>query len=375
MADAPIRPQLTRPDTLRWVALILVTALITLMFFGMIRSFLISLIMAAIVAELSRPLYRRFLGVLGGRRTVASAITLILIVVLVILPVILVATIAAEQAFALSRSVVGIVNSVTTNAGDLTLPDWVPYQDDIDALGPEIANKIADLVTAVARFTVYTLSSLTRGTAMFFLDTFIFLYAMFFFLQMDTPVMQQILRFTGLAPETQRKIADRAVSVSRATIKGTLIIGVVQGVLGGLGFYVAGIEGATFWGVVMGIVSIIPGIGPSLVLSIGVLYLLAIGNTTTAIALAIWAGLVVTTIDNLLRPILVGRDTQMHDILILVSTFGGLGMFGAVGLVLGPVVAGLFVTIWTTLTEAVLEPPAPQDVPARATDTNGPDDT
>ncbi|NDR54973.1 AI-2E family transporter [Aliiruegeria sabulilitoris] len=361
MSDPANRPSFPNPDTLRWSALILVTALITLMFFGMIKSFLISLIMAAIVAELSRPLFRRIRATLWGRRNLAAAVTVVLIVVLVIIPVVFIASMAAEQAFALSRSIVNIVNSVTENGASVTIPDWVPYQDSLDDLGPEIANKIADLVTALARYTVSTLSQLTRGTALFFLDTFIFLYALFFFLQMETPVMKQILRFTGLTPATQRKIADRAVSVSRATIKGTLVIGVVQGVLGGIGFFFAGIQGATFWGVVMGIVSIIPGIGPSLVLAIGVVYLAAIGQSGAAIGLALWAGLVVTTIDNILRPILVGRDTQMHDILILVSTFGGLGMFGAVGLILGPVVAGLFVTIWTTLSESVLTPQASDD--------------
>lgn len=364
MPDTAPRPPLLSPDILRWAALILVTALITLMFFGMVRSFLMSLFLAAIVAELARPLFRRIRTGLGGRRNLASAITLVLIIVLVILPITFIASVAAEQAFALSRSIVSIVNSVTENAVELEIPDWVPYEENIDDLGPEIAKKIADLVTAVARYTVTTLSQLTRGTALFFLDTFIFLYAMFFFLQMETPVMKQILRFTGLASSTQQKIADRAVSVARATIKGTLVIGVVQGVLGGIGFHAAGIDGATFWGVVMGIVSIIPGIGPSLVLAIGVIYLAAIGETGPAIGLALWAGLVVTTIDNILRPILVGRDTQMHDILILVSTFGGLGMFGAVGLIIGPVVAGLFVTIWTTLFETVnKQDETPHDAP------------
>lgn len=353
MAQTPTRPFFLSPEILRPAALVLVTVLITMIFFGMIRGFLISLIMAAIVAELSRPMYRHIREAIGGRRTIAAAITLVLILTLIILPVFLVASVAAQQAVGLSRSVVGIVNSLTSNSGQITLPHWVPYYDRIDDFGPEIATKIADLITAVARFMVGTLSSVTRGTARFFLDTFIFLYALFFFLQMEVPVMTQILQFTGLAQETQHKITDRAVSVSRATIKGTLVIGVVQGVLGGLGFLVAGIEGATFWGVVMAILSIVPGLGPGLILAIGVIFLAASGQTAAAIGLGLWAGLVVTTIDNILRPILVGRDTQMHDILILISTFGGLGMFGAVGLVMGPVVAGLFVTIWSTLAEVM----------------------
>lgn len=352
-------PPMTRfsPDTLRWAALVLVTALITLMFFGMIRAFIIPLIMAAIVAELSRPLYRRIRAGFGGRRNLPAAITVLLIMMLVILPVILIATIAAQQALSLSRSIVTIVNTVTESAADIDLPHWFPYKDNLGDLGPEIAGKIGDIVTALARYMVTTLSQVTRGTAIFFLDTFTFLYALFFFLQMETPVMRQILRYTGLAATTQQKIAERAVSVSRATIKGTLVIGVVQGVMGGLGFYAAGIEAPTFWGVIMGILSIIPGIGPTLVLAIGVIYLAAIGATGAAIGLGIWAALAVSTIDNILRPLLVGRDTQMHDILILVSTFGGLGMFGAVGLVLGPMVAGLFVTIWATLSESMIRRP------------------
>ncbi|RYH11243.1 AI-2E family transporter [Tropicimonas sp. IMCC6043] len=363
MPEPTARPPFLSPDSLRWIALILVTALITLLFFGMVRGFLISLVLAAITAELSRPLYRRIQSVVGGRRNLSATITLVLILVLVILPVIFVATVSAQQALALSRSIVTIVNTVTETAIHIELPDWIPVETGLGDLGPEIATKIGDLVTATARFFVSTLNQVTRGTARFFLDTFIFLYALFFFLQMQMPVMQQILHFTALAPTTQHKIAERAVSVSRATIKGTLVIGVVQGVLGGIGFYVAGIEGATFWGVVMAIVSIVPGIGPGLVLAIGVIYLAAIGQTGPAIGLGLWAGLVVTTIDNILRPLLVGRDTQMHDILILVSTFGGLGMFGAVGLILGPVVAGLFVTIWTTLSET-MQPPDPADAPA-----------
>jgi predicted PurR-regulated permease PerM len=141
------------------------------------------------------------------------------------------------------------------------------------------------------------------------------------------------------------------MSISRATIKGTLVIGIVQGALGCIGFAVAGIEGAAFWGAVMAILSIIPGIGPALVWVPGVIYLFANGETTSAVGLTLWCALVVSTIDNVLRPTLVGRDTQMPDLMILVSTLGGLALFGAVGLIIGPVVAGLFITIWEIFRE------------------------
>lgn len=164
------------------------------------------------------------------------------------------------------------------------------------------------------------------------------------------------------------------ISISRATIKGTLFIGVAQGALGAVGFWATGIEGAAFWGVVMAVLSIIPGLGPLLIIFCGVIWLFAQGEATMAIGLAVWGLAVVGTIDNILRPILVGRDAALHDVLILISTLGGLAVFGAAGLVLGPVLAGLFVTLWDTIARSAAgtetgsgEEVATPEVPSAAT--------
>lgn len=252
----------------------------------------------------------------------------------------------------MSENVVSFWANLQQQQRDLQLPDWVPFRDQIDTMGPEIGAKIADLAGALAGFAVSSISAVTRGTASFFISLFVFLYAMFFFIQMKKSVMTRILAYSGLTPETQSLLVERVVSVSRATIKGTLLIGVVQGALGGLGFWVTGINAAAFWAVVMGVFSVIPGLGPSAVIFFAVLYLFSQGENVSAVGLAVWGAAVVGTVDNILRPILVGRDAKMHDILILTSTLGGLAMFGAAGLVLGPVVAGLFVAIWATLARA-----------------------
>jgi len=129
------------------------------------------------------------------------------------------------------------------------------------------------------------------------------------------------------------------------------VIGIVQGALGGIAFAVVGIQGAAFWAVVMAVASVIPGVGTALVWVPAVIYLFATGKTVSAIGMALWFILLVGTIDNVLRPILVGRDTEMPDLLVLISTLGGLAMFGAVGLIIGPVIAGLFVTMWEVFQE------------------------
>lgn len=124
-----------------------------------------------------------------------------------------------------------------------------------------------------------------------------------------------------------------------------MVIGVIQGTLGGIGFAVAGIEAAVFWGAIMAVLSVLPGIGATLVWAPAVIYLLLSGETFAGLGLLLWSAGVVGTIDNFLRPMLVGRDTEMPDLLILLSTLGGLALFGASGLVLGPILAALFMTV------------------------------
>ena len=179
----------------------------------------------------------------------------------------------------------------------------------------------------------------------FFLNLFVMLYAMFFFLISGPQLVRTIMGYAPLSQEDRQKMLQVGLSVSRATIKGTLIIGIIQGALGGIGFAVAGIGSAVFWGALMAILSVLPGIGSALVWVPGVIYLLLTGNMVAGLLLAAWCAGVVGTIDNVLRPILVGRDTEMPDLLILLATLGGLGLFGATGLVLGPVLAALFITV------------------------------
>jgi predicted PurR-regulated permease PerM len=193
---------------------------------------------------------------------------------------------------------------------------------------------------------VASVAAASRGTAVFFFHLFLMLYAMFFFLLRGKEYLARILYYIPLAPDSENRLVAKFVSVARATIKGTLVIGVIQGGLGGLGFVAAGIQGWAFWSVVMVILSIIPGIGTALVWVPAVIYLFAVGFAGKAIALGLWCALVVGMVDNLLRPRLVGRDTEMSDLLVLISTLGGIIAFGATGFIIGPIVAALWVTVW-----------------------------
>ncbi len=262
-------------------------------------------------------------------------------------PLISVLILGGQQAASVARDVTTWVENFDLKAVNIELPAWLPFKVDVAELSGTIATKVGEAAGQIADFFVSILSQATKGTVSFFLNLFIMIYAMVFFLPENSNMFRQLLLHSGLPQDVQETLGERVISVSRATIKGTFVIGVAQGFLGGLGFWATGLPGAAFWGCVMAVLSVIPGIGPTLVLIPGIIVLAVNDQIIAAIGLAAWTALAVTTVDNVLRPILVGRDTKMPDLLVLISTFGGLATFGAVGLVLGPVIAGLFITIWS----------------------------
>ena len=199
-----------------------------------------------------------------------------------------------------------------------------------------------------------------QNVATFVVMFFLMLYLLFFVLRDGHVIMQHLHRAIPLQYDQERQLFSKFAEVSRATIKGTLAVALVQGFLGGLIFAILGIQGAVFWGVVMVILSILPAVGAGLVWGPVAIYQLVTGDWVTGLVLLAYGVLVIGLVDNLLRPILVGRDTKMPDYLILFSTLGGLTLVGITGFVLGPVIAALFLVVWRMYQEehatAVPEP-------------------
>jgi predicted PurR-regulated permease PerM len=228
------------------------------------------------------------------------------------------------------------------------LQKLLPYQD-------QILEKVGELAGKIGSFVAKGMAAGAKVTAGYFLSLFAMLYAMFYFLVKGRTILDAVLRFTPLTVDDKESLLGTFVSVSRATIKGTLVIGIIQGGLAGLSFAVVGIEGAVFWGAVMAVLSIIPGIGTALVWVPAVIFLALGDQTRAAVGVALWCAIVVGTADNVLRPLLVGRDTEMPDLLVLLTTLGGLFALGASGIVLGPVVGALFFAVWGLWGDAVEE--------------------
>jgi predicted PurR-regulated permease PerM len=335
------------PDRFRRIYLLLLVFAISLVFYQMIAGFLKALFMAAIMSGLSYRLYKRLQKLVRGRRAPAAVITILIVVFVVLVPLGAFAGILVSEAITVSQQVVPWVEQQVREPSQID--HWLqglPFMERLEPYQDQIVTKLGQLAGNVGTFLINSLAATTRGTAVFFFHLFVMLYAMFFFLMDGPRILDKILYYMPLTPEDESRMVDRFLSVARATIKGTLVIGIVQGALAGLAFAVVGIHGAVFWGTIMAVLSIIPGVGTALVWVPAVIYLLAQGAVGAAIALFIWCAAVVGTVDNVLRPWLVGKDTKMPDLLILLGTLGGLVLFGASGIIIGPIVAALFVTVW-----------------------------
>lgn len=334
-------------DRTRKVALLVLVAVISIVFLVMIRHFLVTLLLAAILSGMVAPLYRRLKRWFRGRRTPASLGTLLLVFLVVVVPLLAFLAVVAQEAFAISRAVRPWVEHWLQEPR--LLSDYLARLPGYEHLAPyreEILTKVGQIVEGLGSFVFQSLSAMTRGSLNFLFQLFLMVYAMYFFLVDEGSILRRILFYIPLTDEDESRLVERFVSVSRATLKGTLVIGVVQGVLGGLALAVAGVGGALFWGTVMTVLSIIPGVGTALVWIPAAIVLLAGGHVAAGIGLVLFCAVVVGSVDNFLRPRLVGRDVQMHDLLILFGTLGGLLLFGVVGFVIGPIIAALFVTVW-----------------------------
>jgi len=348
--SAPPRGAPLDPQKFRAIFLLLLVVGISLVFFEMIRPFVTALFLGALFSGLLHPAYRRLLGWMGGRRGLASFATLALFFVLLLAPAATFLGIVAGQAVQVTESAVPWIQDVQAQLDEPDaidrIIDRMPFAESIRPYQEQVTQKAGELAGSLGGWVVEGLKDVTVGTVRVIFLLFIMLYAMFFFLKDGRQVLRTILYYMPLSDDDEHRMLDKFVSVTRAMVKGTFLIGIVQGGLAGIAFWVAGIPSAAFWGTVMAVLSIVPGVGSALVWIPAVIYLLVIDRTVAGIGLLVWCGGVVGLIDNLMRPWLVGRDTRMPDLMILLGTLGGLFAFGAAGMLIGPIVAALFITVW-----------------------------
>lgn len=327
--------------------LLILLVAISAAFFSMISGFIISLLLAAIFSGVVYPVYERLRRWFKGRSAAASGVTLLMVILVVMIPLAVLGSVVAAEALEISRVVGPWVEQRLQQRSEIDRwLEQLPFIEYIRPYQDQIMVKLGEFAGSIGNFLFNGLAAATSGTASFFFQFFIMLYAMFFFLMNGRETLRKIMYYMPLTSEDESLMLERFVSVTRATVKGTLVIGAIQGGLAGLGFAVAGIPSATFWGTIMAVLSVVPALGSAIVWVPGVIFLIATGKLGAGIALALWCALIVGSADNFLRPWLVGKDTKMSDLMVLLGTLGGIVLFGIVGVIIGPIIAALFVTVW-----------------------------
>lgn len=327
--------------------LLALVVVISALFLTMIHQFLMAIFMAGLFSAMVAPIHHRLTVKLRGRENLASSMTVLGIVLLILAPLAFLITLVVAQAISVGQSITPWVQAFIKEPSAFS--DYlvrIPYYEQILPYRDTIIQKAGELVGTVTAFLIDSLSSFTKLTIDAVFSSIIMLYVMFYFLSMGDVLLKKILYFLPLDDTSEKRLLEKFTSVARATLKGTLIIGIVQGAICGFAFALAGIKGPVFWGTVMAVMSIIPAVGTAIIWIPALVILALTGDFWGVGILAILCGLVAGNLDNLLRPRLVGKDTQMHDLFVLFGTLGGISMFGLVGIMIGPIVAALFITVW-----------------------------
>ena len=317
--------------------------------------FYAAILWGVIIATISLPLYRRLLPRLNHRRNLAAATVMAVVLVAGVFPLALLSAALAREA----TLIYGLIDSGEWDPAVYirglfdALPAWLAALFDRFGL-VDFDTLQRRLVAAAAQGTqIIAAQALAIGldTFDFVMSLFIALYLAFFLVRDGTGLARTIWSAIPLAAVHKRELIAKFVAVVRATVKGSLLVAAIQGALGGLAFWALGVSGAVIWGVLMAFLALVPLVGASLVWLPVAAYFMLVGATWKAVALVAFGALVIGSIDNLLRPMLVGRDTRLPDYVVMITTLGGISVFGINGVVIGPAIAAMFVAVWHIVME------------------------
>jgi predicted PurR-regulated permease PerM len=306
-----------------------------------------AVILAIIFAPLQRWLMREF----GNRPNSIALLTLLVSLLVAVLPVIFITGMLIQEGASLYNQIESgklDVGVFFAEAKEL-LPGSVQALMQRFGFGDldQMRDRLASGALEGSQFLATKAFSFGQGTFQFVVSTFVMLYLLFFLLRDGRELLARVRKAIPLSEIQKRRLFSKFTRVVRATVKGNVVIAALQGALGGIAFAVLGVPGAILWGVLMAFLSLLPAVGAAIVWAPVAVFFFVSGQVFQGVALTAFGVLVIGLVDNLLRPILVGKDTKMPDYVVLISTLGGLALFGLNGFVIGPLIAALFISSWT----------------------------
>lgn len=330
-------------DRIRAIFFFGVLGILSLGMVYLFRSFAYPIFWAAVTAAVFYPMYKKILKSTKGREGVSSLIAVFIIIVLIFIPLVTLSALVVNESVNLYQKISqsGVFDSPQNVSSWLEGTPLAPYLDTIRTNWTVYASKITQTISSLL---FNGLKNITQNSVTFVIMAIIMLYTLYYFFKDGKRMLKRLGHISPINGEYEDMLYDRFTSTVRSTLKSTIIIGGIQGLLGGLLFWITGIEGVLVWSVIMVIIAILPAMGTPLILIPAAIIMFALGNFWQAVVLLIGTG-VISVVDNFLRPMLVGRDTQMHPLIIFFSTLGGIIIFGVSGFVIGPVIAALYLSV------------------------------
>ena len=320
---------------------------IGIVFFNMLKIFLIPMILAAVFVVLFYPLYGWLLKVFRNRKSLSALVCCLVLLVGLLMPVFVIANLVSGEAINFYQNAEQKVEEFIQQ-GNASLLKNIKEHELIKKLHLDKIDwqaSIQESAKAAATLLATVINKASKGTFQLLVNLFLAFFAMYYFFRDGDKLIQRLKYLSPLADKYKEELFIRFISVSRATIKGTVVVGLIKGFIGGLTFWIFGISSPILWGVVMAILAIIPMLGAWLVMYPAAVIMMVMGHIWQGIVLFLISAVIISSIDNILQPRLVGRSSGLHDLLIFFSTLGGISMFGVMGFIVGPIIAALFVSI------------------------------
>ncbi|MCL9802176.1 AI-2E family transporter [Pseudomonas sp. AKS31] len=341
--------------SLQFKSLTVLLLLVTVAFIWILLPFYGAVFWAVILGIVFAPMQRRLQAKFGWERNLTSLCTLSICLVIAILPVIILSVLLVQEGATVYKNIESGELDIAAYLAQFknSLPPY--FQHLLDRFGMGELNGLREKIVKSAMQGSQVLASQAfsfgQGTFEFVVSFFIMLYLLFFFLRDGAELARKVRTAVPLEEGHKRRLQLKFNRVVRATVKGNLVVAVTQGALGGAIFWFLDIPSALLWAVLMGFLSLLPAVGAGIVWAPVAVYFLLSGMIWQGVVLGLFGVFVIGLVDNVMRPILVGKDTKMPDYMILISTLGGLAVFGLNGFVIGPLIAALFMSSWALFAE------------------------
>ncbi|MBD1554046.1 AI-2E family transporter [Pseudomonas typographi] len=342
-------------NTVQYKTLLALLVSVTVAFIWILLPYYGAVFWAVILGILFAPLQRRLARRFKWQRKVCALVTLCVCVVVAVLPMVIVSALLVQEGASLYKSIESGQLDIAGNIDHIKQALPVSLQQLLDRFGMGSLEGLRDRVTNWATAGGQALASqafyLGQGTFDVIVGFAVMLYLVFFFLRDGPELVRRVRMAIPLTDQQKRRLQLKFTRVVRATVKGNMLVAIAQGALGGIMFWLLNIPSSLLWAVLMAFMSLLPAVGAGVVWAPVAVYFMVTGALWKGIGLALYGVFVIGLVDNVLRPILVGKDTRMPDYLVLVSTLGGLAVFGLNGFVIGPLIAALFMSSWSIFTD------------------------